>query len=336
VQLTALVEAPDHVCCRYRLLAFQPFLEAAGHSLQLWPLPRRWWSRLRLFRELRGRTVLLQRHLLPGWQLAMLRRWARRLVFDFDDAIFLRDSYAARGLHHAGRLRRFEVTVRASDVVVAGNDYLAQRALECGARCVHVIPTCVDPRRYPLAEPRSGPSVRLVWVGSSSTLRGLERAAPLLEEVGRAVPGTELKLICDRFLSFSSLRVLPCPWTEAGEADEIAAADVGVSWVPDDLWSSGKCGLKVLQYMAAGLPVVANPVGVHRTMVRDGETGFLAETPSEWVAAVGRLARDAGLRRRLGRAGRDLVEAEYSVAAGAARWREVLGKMESAVVRFVG
>jgi glycosyltransferase involved in cell wall biosynthesis len=115
-----------------------------------------------------------------------------------------------------------------------------------------------------------------------------------------------------------------CPWSERGEAADIAAADVGISWVPDDLWSRGKCGLKVLQYMAAGLPVVANPVGVQADLVRHGETGLLARTPAEWVEALRRLAGDPVLRRHMGEAGRRRVEAEFSVAAGATRWLGVL------------
>src|SRR5207253_3934259 len=117
-----------------------------------------------------------------------------------------------------------------------------------------------------------------------------------------------LKLICDRFLSLRHLPVVRCRWSQAGETAALADADIGISWVPDDLWSRGKCGLKVLQYMAAGLPVVANPVGVQAELVRHGENGFLARTPDEWAEAVGRLAHDPELRRRMGQAGRRLVE----------------------------
>jgi glycosyltransferase involved in cell wall biosynthesis len=330
VRLTALVESPEHVCCRYRVTAFRPALEQAGHSLELRPYPRRWWSRLRLAGDLRhADAVLVQRRLLPAWQLFLLRRAVPLLLFDLDDAVFLRDSYSVKGLHHAGRRRRFAALCRAADAVIAGNDFLA-----CEAACwapperLHVIPTCVDPGRYPVAEhSRAGAGVRLVWVGSSSTLQGVERARPLLEGLGKAVPGLRLKLVCDRFLSLDHLPVLPCPWSEEAEAAAIAAADVGVSWVPDDLWSRGKCGLKVLQYMAAGLPVVANPVGVHTEMVRPGVTGFLAETRREWQEAVRRLAGDPALRRRLGQAGRRLVEQEYSVAAGARHWLRLLDRL---------
>jgi glycosyltransferase involved in cell wall biosynthesis len=330
VHLTAIVDSPDHVCCRYRLAAFRPALEAAGHALQLLPWPKSWWSRLFIGRTLRSAdVVILQRRLLPRWQIRLVRRAARLLVFDFDDAVFLRDSYAVRGLNSAGRLQRFRATVQAADAVVAGNVFLAAyvrrvRQEEVNDAC-QLIPTCVEPSRYPLAEHRhQGDGVHLVWIGSSSTLQGLEAIRPLLEQIGQNCAGVHLKLVCDKFLTLDHLPVAKCSWSAESEGAELAAADIGISWVPDDLWSRGKCGLKVLQYMAAGLPVVANPVGVQEELVRHGETGFLAATPEQWVEAIGRLANDAGLRRRLGAAGRRRVEAEFSVAHGAQQWLRLL------------
>lgn len=324
-----LVDHPEHVCCRYRLAAFRPFLEQAGHTLELVTMPCQWWSRVGLFHRLRGAHVILQRRLLAGWQRALLRRAARRLLFDFDDAVFLRDSYAAKGLHDRRRLRRFAGIVRCADGVLAGNAFLAEHAARwTNPKCVHVIPTCINLQRYPLTEPvRRGKGVELVWVGSSSTLRGLQAIAPLLEEVGRSVPGVSLKLLCDRFLTLRHLPVRPVSWTEANEVEEIARADIGISWIPDDAWSRGKCGLKVLQYLAAGLPVIANPVGVQAEMVRHGETGFLTQSPADWIAAVRRLAFDPQLRRQMGRAGRRLVETHYSVAVGATTWLRLLERL---------
>src|SRR5262249_1400483 len=156
----------------------------------------------------------------------------RFLLFDFDDAVFLRDSFAPRGLHCAVRRRRFAAVVRAADLVVPGNEFLLQAA---GARRARVIPTSVDTARYPLPEhQRPGAGVQLVWVGSSSTLRGLERIRPLLEHLGKQLPGVCLKLICDRFLDLAHLPVRPCVWRESDEPAALAAADIGISWLPDD------------------------------------------------------------------------------------------------------
>ena len=91
------------------------------------------------------------------------------------------------------------------------------------------------------------------------------------------------------------MKVVFRPWSRETETAELAEGDIGIAYMPDDSWSLGKCGLKVLQYMAAGLPVVANPVGVHREMIVHGETGFLADTPER----VGRSRLSIGLPARI-------------------------------------
>ena len=318
----ALVDAPDHVCCRYRLRAFDPALQSAGWTLTPEALARGAFGRLAQFaRAGRYDAVVLQRKLLPHWQFAILRRNARRLAFDFDDAVLYRDSYDRRGPHSRRRAARFRQTVRGVDTVIAGNDFLADCALRAGARPerVQVIPTCIETARYAPVPPAGGRAgLDLVWIGSSSTLQGLEQQRALWERVGREVPGVRLRVICDRFPTFDGLPVVGVPWSEATEAAELAAGDVGISWIPDDLWSRGKCGLKVLQYQAAGLPVLANPVGVHPEMIASGVSGFLPRTDDEWVAAIRTLANDGSLRARMRQAARANVEAFYSVSAWSA------------------
>jgi glycosyltransferase involved in cell wall biosynthesis len=321
MKLLALVESPDHVCCRYRIRAFAPALHDAGWSLTCEGLEKGTLSRtFQLRRAARFDAVILQRKLLPVWQLRALRRWAHHLVFDFDDAVLYRDSNDPRGPESGRRLRRFTETVRLVDTVVAGNDFLADCALRARAKveCVHVIPTCVDPRLYPMAHHQPSSSHgELVWVGTSSTLRGLEHARGIWESVAIAVPGLRLRVICDRFPRDFPMPIVPVPWDQPSEARQLAAGQIGVSWLPDDLWSRGKCGLKILQYQAAGLPVIANPVGCQCEMIRPGETGLLASTPGEWVDAVKLLAGDPKLRGRMGTAGRRRVEADYSLSAWA-------------------
>ena len=316
----ALVDSPDHVCCRYRVRAFERALADSGWSLVIEGLARGTLGRgSQLARAARFDAVVLQRKLLPGWQLHALRRWSRRLVFDVDDAVLYRDSYDPRGPHCRRRAGRFASTVRMADLVIAGNDFLAERALEAGAQADHVrvIPTCVEVDRY---RPRAGPDAHgsgmdLVWIGSSSTLQGLELRRALWERLGREVPGVRLRVVCDRFPRFDPLPVVAVPWSEATEADALVAGDVGISWVPDDLWSRGKCGLKVLQYQAAGLPVIANPVGVQAAMIAPGVSGFLAGTDDAWVEAVRTLAGDPDLRLRMGAAARAAVASNHAVAA---------------------
>jgi glycosyltransferase involved in cell wall biosynthesis len=322
VKALALLEAPDHVCGRYRVSAHAPALAASGWSVVVEGIASAPLARLRqLHRASRFDAVILQRKLLPGWQLGILRASSRRLIFDFDDAILYRDSYDPRGPTSRRRASRFGRTVRAADLVLAGNNFLARCAAEHGASNVRIQPTCIATDAYiPRRDPPKGATTRLVWIGSSSTLQGLEARRSLLERLGREVPNLTLRLICDRFPAFEPLGVEAVRWTGASEADDLAGGDLGVSFLPDDLWSRGKCGLKVLQYFAAGLPVVADPVGVHPEMIAPGVHGFLPRTDDEWVAAIRLLAADREARLRMGRAARARVEAGYSVDAWSARF----------------
>ncbi len=326
MQITALVKSHDHVCCRYRVAAFQPSLQALGYPVHIRSWSNAWFLQQMVPSFLDASDVLLvQRKLFPAWQLKLLRRTVRTLIYDFDDSIFLNSSYNPRGHDCPKRFLQFKQMAQAADIVIAGNEFLRDQAtaLTDPAK-VRVIPTVVDVSRYGLAAHDAGRRpVKLAWIGSASTLRGLEKIRALLDGLGQALSGLELKLICDRYISLDHLPVVCRPWSTTTEAAELADADIGISWLPDDNWSAGKCGLKVLQYMAAGLPVVANPVGVQKTLVRHGETGFLVETPEEWQDAVAWLARDPDLRRQMGVAGRRRVEAEFDVSRGAAAWQRL-------------
>ena len=322
MQIHAIVEHPDHVCCRYRLAALIPSLALLGLQLNLHTLPINPLSRLRLFIKMRGKKVILQRKLLSWLEISLLRQNCSWLAFDFDDAIFLRDSYSQKGHYDPRRLARFKFLMHTVDAVFAGNEFLAEQARICGAKPngIVIIPTCINPNLYfkdnrVYKSPREG--LQLVWIGSSSTLQGLEMSRDLFEEIGKQLPETTLKIISDRFPSFKSLRIQPVSWSAQTEALELATADIGISWIPDDPWSRVKCGLKVLQYMAAGLPVIANPVGVHSEMIRRGIEGFLPLTTHEWITHLNDFSLDRSLQISIGKAARTRVEDHYSISNAA-------------------
>lgn len=312
----AFIECPDHVCYRYRIAAFGSAMAAEGWDLTALPVARGVWSRsVQILAARQASTVIIQRKLFAAAHLRLLRRFACRLLYDVDDAVFQRDSYHRKGPYSRKLLARFRATLAVADAVIVGNEYLKEQVERFAPGTPsYVIPTCVDPSRYMFAQhDATGNRVRLVWIGSSSTLRALKLAEPCLAAVARRLPGIELRLICDRTIEVPGVRVVARPWSAATEAAELAAADIGISWLPDDAYSQGKCGLKVLQYMAAGLPVVASPVGVHPRMIVAERTGLLPSTPDQWAEAVARLAADPTLRHRMGAAGRRRVEDHYSV-----------------------
>jgi glycosyltransferase involved in cell wall biosynthesis len=342
VQILALSERANHVCCRYRIAAYRSAIETAGGRLRIEPLARDVTARIGQLRAARGADVIvLQRRLLPRWQLWLLRRWARALVYDFDDAIFRRSSFSQRGPTSWQRQRAFRATVAAADLTIAGNPYLREKAAEIvGHERVQLIPTCVDVRNYARAEHRRTASdVKLVWIGQRSTLKYLVDAKPCLAAAAQRLPGLDLRVVSDVFPADCGIACAPRVWAAETEAADLADADIGISWLTDDDWSRGKCGLKVLQYMAAGLPVVANRVGANCDMVVDGQTGYLASTPEEWATAVELLARDPARRRRMGENGRRLARERYSVDRWAPEFVATMARLcryEVTLIRIAG
>ena len=338
MEIFAIVEGVDHVCTRYRLSAFQNALANAGFDLKLSPWPSSLWSRLKLIRSLAGKTVIIQRKLIASSLVWLLRKTASKIVFDFDDAVFLRDSYSSKGIDDPGRLRRFRAICNASDAIVAGNGFLAQNARLASAKAtIATIPTCVETNAYPLKQQHpANNTFDLVWIGSSSTLNSLKLIEPCLEAIGEAYPQVQLKIICDRFPVFKKLRTLECPWTAREEIQHISQADAGICHMPDDRWSEGKCGLKLLQYMAAGLPSIANPVGVHKEIIIHGKTGFLADTKDQWLNALDTLLKNSELQREMGLNARWRAEQSYSVQANQNAWIHLLQNVTSSLKTKAG
>jgi hypothetical protein len=320
MQVLILTERLEDPAYRYRLEAFLPALAARGMTVATEPLRRGFLERTRqLARARHADLVILQRKLMSAVQIGILRAAARRIVFDLDDAMFHREHGKGNRYVRWKLAARFWATVRAADMVVVGNDYLRQHtAAHIDPARVHVVPTCVDPARYPLARHEAvGACARLVWIGQRAVLQGMAGAGPCLSAAGRRLPGLALRMICDTHVPMENLQVEYRPWSSASEAGDLASADIGVSWLADNPYNRGKCGLRTLQYMAAGLPVVANRIGVAERLVIHGETGYLASTPDEWADAIARLAENPALRRRMGAAGRRLVEERYSVGVWA-------------------
>lgn len=298
----------DAASTRYRATAYFAPLERAGWKPELMIQPRRLADVPAAVRTISRADVCVVHRTPSGWFWRLVRAFASQLVVDFDDAVYLRDDGTASFL----RRRRFASLVRAADAVWAGNDELADFARSVGQKRVTVVPTSVDPDRYPVvSSQRTDGVIELVWIGSSSTRWYLEPLVPILEDANDPATPLRLKIVSDFSLDSDRLPITAVPWSEESEARALATADVGLAPLPDDPWTRGKCGLKTLQYMAARLPVVASDVGVHRQMVLPDRTGYLVDD-NGWGGAIRRLAADPILRRDHGLAGRKRLETAYS------------------------
>lgn len=257
---------------------------------------------------------------LPAWFERALRALGARFTVEFDDAIYL------TRLHG----RKMEKLCALADHVVVGNEHLARFARRFNAH-VSVVPTTIPLERYPSEPPvrREKPEPFVVgWIGLPYNFGSLRLVQEPLKRIARDVP-LLLRVVSDGRPEIDGVPLEVVPWSEPREIDQILGFDAGIMPLHDDEWSRGKCGLKVLQYFAAFVPVVASPVGVNRTLIRDGETGFLASDDGEFERALRLLIKDPELRRRVAAAGRREVERNYAASgwAGALAliWREAAG-----------
>jgi len=254
----------------------------------------------------------------PVWFEELLLR-GKPYVLDFDDAIF--HNYDLHRFAWVRRIygRRIDRLMAGASLVIGGNRYLADRATAAGARWVEVIPTVVDLVRYAAKQTYSiATKPRIVWVGSPSTAQYLLELAEPLGALAKRQPFT-LRIIGGGAITMPGGDVESLPWSAATEAALIAECDVGIMPLRDTPWEQGKCGYKLIQYMACGLPTLASPIGANREVVVEGETGFFVDTANDWVEKMELLLRDTELRQRLGQAGRERVEAEHCLQKTAPR-----------------
>jgi glycosyltransferase involved in cell wall biosynthesis len=238
---------------------------------------------------------------------------------DYDDAAYFKYSQwpALRN-----KIPRLMATATA---VVAGNQYLADFARRYTPR-VWVIPSVVDLGRYPNRQEMPATcTVRIVWIGTPITAKMLRPILPVLRRLSEKHPNLDVRLIgAGQNFSCDGLRLERLGWSEQTEARLLVASDIGIMPLLDSEFARGKCGLKLVQYMAAGLPVVASPVGANDEIVQENRTGFLPTSTEEWLETLDKLIGDVELRRRMGEAGRARVAAHYTVHHGFSKWLEVL------------
>ena len=275
----------------------------------------------------RGDAILIHRTAClagPALLERMLTLWRKPVLFDFDDAIYLRHTSGANRVFDWLKLPgKTAALCRLSSLVVAGSEYLAAYARRHNPRVV-VVPTSIDTDLYAPAEPeeRSG-RVTIGWTGSATSLTYLEEFAPVLRGLLRR-RDVEIRVQSNRRPELPGVPVVWQPWSPATEIQEIRRYHIGIKPMPDDPWARGKCPMKELQYMALGVPAVCSAAGSSVEAIRDGENGFLAASADQWLQHLTRLVDDAALRRKIGLAGRQTVEERYSMRKCASRFAEAL------------
>jgi glycosyltransferase involved in cell wall biosynthesis len=329
MKVAFLIHSLEVNSCRYRVLQYLPYLKKQGVDLSIHFYKRKWMDKLKFYNTLGQYDILyIHRRLFLPPEFWYIRKKAKKIIYDFDDALM----YRSTGSKHAYSLLRrvrFAYMMKHVDFVIAGNQFLKSEVLAYHLN-VEVIPTAIDLSRYSLKEGfRQGGPVTIGWLGSGSTLKYLKSLLPTFEKLYREYPYFQIKMVCDQFLESDLAPMIKKAWSLEEEESDLKSFDIGVMPLFDDLWSKGKCGLKILQYQSVGVPVVCTPVGINRDIIEDGVNGFWAQNEGEWRERLLKLIKEEGLWKEMGIKGRKTVERAYSLKVNAPRMLDVLSKVST-------
>ncbi|MGH1470518.1 MAG: glycosyltransferase family 4 protein [Cellvibrionaceae bacterium] len=340
-RLLYISKRKDAASTRYRIFQFFPALENKGwHCDYIATNQQSLWERLQFAIACRHYSVvIIQRKLFDSFTLHLISFFNANIVFDYDDAIFLNDN----GNPSSRRLKRFNKITHLAKASLAGNTYLASHSQ---SKLIEVLPTSIPFEDYQkkqhireqylnskLADKSKYKSLTLVWIGSHSTKKYLESHREVIEAIGEKIGNVTFKIIGDFSITFNHINTLCIDWSADTEIEELMTADIGIAPMDEDPWTKGKCALKIIQYMACGLPVISSNTGANAEIVVQEssditaiensaaefkDTGFLANDLPEWINSIEKLSNET-LRLSMGANALKRVAENYTVDKQAAR-----------------
>jgi glycosyltransferase involved in cell wall biosynthesis len=314
MKLFVLTNKTRRASCKQRIGIYADILRNNGIECETAVFHSGIFARLKQLKYSRDfDAVFLQKKRIRFLDAIWAKCYCRKIIYDIDDAVMYSDK---TGEHESrSRMRRFARTARTADMVIAGNPYLADQAKQFNDN-VCILPTGLRVAEYncKAQQPQKDNKIRLVWIGSRSTLKYLAEITPALESIGKRFDNVVLRIICDDFLDLRQMQVEKCRWALETQASDLAACDIGLAPLPDNRFTRGKCGFKILQYASASLPAVASPIGVNAELVQNEVNGFLAESINQWTESISRLIEDKQLLKKMGQNNLAMVK-DYDIDA---------------------
>jgi glycosyltransferase involved in cell wall biosynthesis len=258
-------------------------------------------------------TVILQKTLLSGRKLRLIRKYSKRLVYDADDRIWMRPGKPYSWLTQIRLAQRLKATANTADICLAANRVIAQDLEEAGAQTA-VVPMALDGNTWNPGA-RSESPLRIGWAGAPKNLKSLELIRPAIARVLRRFSQATLVVYCGERPSLKGIDFDHVPWREGGEAEAIRQFHIGLLPLPNDPFAQGKSPIKSLQYFASGVATIASPVGATLEIVTPDRTGLLASSLGDWERQLIHLVEDASRRTEIGAAGRSEFESRFEAKA---------------------
>ncbi len=264
--------------------------------------------------------VFIQKVFLPPFIIKVIKKlYKKKLVLDFDDAVYLEKTFTSP--------KRFRRLLPLFDLVILASPHTEKYIHKLLSTNTIVIDTPIDIRRYSSGNKSIREKIVIGWIGSGSTQKYLLILGGILKRLCNKNPKVIFEFIGAHKLDHNGVRLRKKRWSLQTEVKHLQNFDIGIMPLPDDEWTRGKGGYKLLQYMAVGIPCVASPVGINRELIKDGKNGFLATTENEWFEKLSLLIKDAELRERMGMKGRELAVKNYSFEVAAPKLISALKRL---------
>ena len=259
----------------------------------------------------------------------MFKRKGNKLIFDFDDAIWMLDvSEGNKKLKWLKNPQKTSKLIKIADLVIAGNQYLADYARQFNPN-ITIIPTTVDTDLFqPGKNKKPASPLTIGWSGSITTIKHFIEVVPVLtalkKKYGNAI---QFKVIGDATYHNEELNIQGIPWNANTEVDDLRTIDIGIMPLPTDEWTKGKCGLKGLTYMALEIPTVMSAIGVNTEIIQHEVNGFIPVGEKAWFEVLCRLIESPELRQKIGQAGRVTVVEKYSVHSQKEKYLKIIQQL---------
>lgn len=322
-KILILTRHPESASFRQRIALYFDALKQAGIEYCVEPLPAESYKTLKLFNSASAfDIVFLHKKRLSLLERFFLRKNAKKIIYDFDDAVMFDPQNPQRP--HAKKLKKFAATAKMADKIIAGNSFLADFAKKFNKNTV-ILPTGLNIAEYEIDEKKLDEKIRLVWIGSDSNLIYLKQIREILEQIGKKYKNVILRIICNEFFDLANMPVEKIQWSLKNQIPDLVNSDIGLAPLPDDNFTKGKCGFKILQYAAASLPSVASPVGVNTEIVRSSINGFLAKNPQQWLDSISSLIENPDLRLKMGQQAKTVAK-NYDVSALSQKFVDIISE----------
>lgn len=334
----ALIGGEEIPGARERVLQYIPHLNSLGIETRTFIvgqipygiIKRNYWFVKKFLGNVEWSDVFINYRVpFPKWQTYLIRKAAKRMLMDFDDAIFTYPPYQIEPREKLTRkIAMNKYFISNCNACIVGNSYLEDWAKQYTQ--VFVVPTCVDTDKYTPKPGKNSTTTTIGWIGTQANLEYLKICASSLSKI-KTEFADRVKIVINsgdfpksfNFLDFDHERRI---WSLKKDVTDYQEVDIGLMPLDNSEWSQGKCSFKAILHMSCGSPVVLSPVGLNKDVVTNGHDGFWASNEQEWYDSIEKLVVDAELRKTMGDRAREKIVTGYSHKIGLEKLQSILNQ----------